>query len=317
VRLATSLALAALAALPASAGAHSLVRTSGATLRYISADATSLNTLSVGGDARRLALRDPSVDGGMDFGSCTPGDTTNDANAWVIEAFCPRAGVRRLQLEMGEREDSVSVGVPIAATIFGGPGADRITGGPANDAITGDEGADTVRAGAGDDEVRLRDGIADLVRCGPGNDRVLADTFDDVGEDCESVQRALVAAPPGGGATGDRVAPQLRVGARAVQRIARTRRIRLAAVTSEPGLVAASGFLDVGGLSLPLQGSRERVAVPGGGAEIRVTLTRSQRRRALRALRARRRVVIRLGVVATDAAGNSRRRDAPPIRLRR
>jgi hypothetical protein len=166
--------------------------------------------------------------------------------------------------------------------------------------------------------VRVRDGIGDVVRCGPGADRVEADTLDDVGDDCETVAREAVAPPPGAdGAGTDRVAPQLRVGARGVQRIARSRRLRIAAVTSEAGVVAASGFLDVGGLSLPLQGTRERVDVPGGGAEVTVTLTRSQWRRALRAIRARRRAVVRLGVVATDAAGNSRRADAPPIRLRR
>ena len=317
MRLATLTAL-ALAALPAApAAAHSLVRPGGQQIRYISADATSLNTLTVRLAGERVEFLDRTVDGGMDFGSCDPGETTNDANQWVIQTFCPRGGTSVVQLEVGEREDTVNVEAPIAARVFGGPGADTLTTGVADDVLSGDEGADRLDAGAGADQLRVRDGIGDTVRCGPGEDRVEADTLDDVGADCEVISRVAVAPPPGASSVGDRVAPQLRVGARAVQRIARSRRIRLAATSSEAGVIAASGFLDVAGLSLPLQGSRERVTVPGGGVEVTVTLSLRQWRQSLRALRARRRVVIRLGVVATDGAGNSRRANAPTIRLRR
>jgi hypothetical protein len=54
--------------------------------------------------------------------------------------------------------------------------------------------------------------------------------------------------------------------------------------------------------------------VAGGGAELAVTLTRAQHRRALRALRRRRPVIVSMAVVATDRAGNSRA--ARPVRIR-
>ena len=63
---------------------------SGGEVHYLSEDATSLNSLTVrltGGD---IELRDPTVDGGMDPGPCRPGEITDDANSWIIQAFCPR-----------------------------------------------------------------------------------------------------------------------------------------------------------------------------------------------------------------------------------
>jgi len=68
-----ALAAAALLLAPALASAHSLVRPAGAVVSYLSADATSLNTLSVRANGSRIEFRDPTVDGGMDPGDCTPG----------------------------------------------------------------------------------------------------------------------------------------------------------------------------------------------------------------------------------------------------
>ena len=53
---------------------------------------------------------------------------------------------------------------------------------------------DEIDAGAGDDDVRVRDGLADSVRCGDGADRVDADGFDTVAGDCEAVARTATAA---------------------------------------------------------------------------------------------------------------------------
>jgi hypothetical protein len=126
-----------LALLPAAAAAHSLVRVNGAELAYISADATSLNTLSArvaGGD---FELRDPTVDGGSDPGPCRPGDTSDDGNFWIIQVFCRRAGIDRVRVDLGEREDSATVALPVRITLLGGPGADKLTAGPAGDTIFG------------------------------------------------------------------------------------------------------------------------------------------------------------------------------------
>ena len=336
LRATTGRALVAIAAVgaaaPAGAQAHSLVRPSPGIVSYVSADATSLNTLTVRASGTRIEFRDPTVDGGMDPGSCSPGDITTDANAWIIQTFCAAAGVRTVRLDLGEREDTATVSVNIAATLLGGPGADRLTGGPAADQLSGDDGDDTLAGGAGgdvvigglgvdelsgdagDDDLRTRDGIQDLVRCGAGADKVDADTLDEVAGDCESVQRTLTAAPPGAGGARDRVPPRVEVGAPARKRIRSTRTIRLFASSTESGFVAASGSITIDGLALPLNVVRRQIAVAGGGAELAVKLTASQQRQALRALRRKRSVIVQLAVVATDRAGNSR--EAKPVKIR-
>jgi len=334
-RIATRLLVvtAALAGAPSTAGAHSLVRPSPGVVSYVSADATSLNTLTVRSSGSRIEFRDPTVDGGMDPGDCTPGEISADANAWIIQTFCPAAGVRTVRLDLGEREDTATVTVSIATTLLGGPGADKLTGGPVADQLSGDDGDDTLAGGgggdvlvgglgvdelsgdAGDDDVRARDGIQDLVRCGAGSDKVDADTLDEVDPDCESVARTLTPPPPGGGAGArDRVPPRLEVGAPARKRIRQSRTIRVFASSTEAGFVAASGSITIDGLALPLNVVRRKIAVAGGGAELAVKLTLSQHRQALRALRRHRSVKVRLAVVATDRAGNSN--EAKPLTIR-
>ena len=324
---------AALALAPAAAGAHSLVRPASGVVSYISADATSLNTLTVRANGSRIEFRDPTVDGGMDPGSCDPGEITADANAWIIQTFCPAAGVRSVRLDLGEREDTATVSVNVPTTLLGGPGADKLTGGPAADQLGGDDGDDVLAGaggadvvigglgideadgGAGDDDLRVRDGVQDVVRCGDGTDKVDADTLDDIAGDCESVVRTLTAAPPGAGGARDRVAPRVEVGAPVRKRIGSSRTIRVFASSTESGFVAASGSVTIAGLALPTKVARKSIAVAGGGAELAVKLTRSQHRQALRALRRGRRVRVRLNVVATDRAGNSREAEAVTIRL--
>lgn len=330
---AAAVALVALA--PAGAGAHSLVRPAGAVVSYISADATSLNTLVVRANGSRIEFRDPTVDGGMDPGDCTPGEISADANAWIIQTFCPAADVRSVRLDLGEREDTATVSLDIPTTLLGGPGADRLTGGPAADQLRGDDGDDVLAAGggadvvigglgvdelsgdAGNDDVRVRDGIQDVVRCGDGVDSVDADTLDDVNGDCEAVTRTPTLAPPGASAARDRLAPRVEVGAAVRQRIGRSRRLRVFASSTESGYVAASGALSIDGLALPLNVFRRPITVAGAGAELVVTLTRARWRQALRALRRRRPVTVRLIVVATDRAGNSRQARPLTVRLLR
>ena len=89
------------------------------------------------------------------------------------------------------------------------------------------------------------------------------------------------------------------------------------ATSSERGTIGASGFVDIAGLSLPMSNAAERVPVPGAGVELTIRLTGRQLREARRVLRRGRRVTVRLGVVATDEAGNSAERRAPRIRLTR
>jgi len=341
-------------ALPPAAGAHSLVRTANGEVAYLSTDAVSLNTLVVKRSGANLDLRDPTVDGGLDPGSCAPGEVTTDANAWLIQVLCPAGGANRLRIDLGDREDTALVQVDIATTLLGGTGADRMTSAGGADAIAGDDGDDVIKTGGGDDQanggdgdddldggagndtieaglgvdivsagdgnddLRVRDGVADTVRCGGGEDKVDADTLDDVGLDCEHISRLPTAAPPDGGTTGrDRTPPRVRVGGATVQRAGKRYRAKLLATSSERGTISASGFMDVSGLSLPVSTDRQRVGVGGGGVELTFKLNARERREATRAWKRKRKVTLRLGVVGIDRAGNSSQVKAPAIRLLR
>jgi Ca2+-binding RTX toxin-like protein len=192
-----------------------------------------------------------------------------------------------------------------------------LAGGAGRDVVDGGLGADRLDGGAGDDQLRARDGIADEIACGEGNDTVTADTLDVVAAGCEQVDRLAVAPPPGALELGaDKSAPQLRAAAARSQRVSRGRRtIRLVATSSEAGAVATSGVLRIAGAAIPVVGVRRGVAVGGAGADLRFALSRRQQREVLAALRRGRRVTLALSVVATDRAGNSRELRLPRIRL--
>jgi hypothetical protein len=330
--LACALAACVLGVVPAAADAHSIVRYDGSTAIYLAADATSLNTLTGSIAGERIDLSDPTVDGGIDPGPCDPGAITPDANAWIVQVFCPRPRTARLRIDLGEREDRASLDVPVPVDMSGGPGADILASGSTSDVIAGDDGNDSVAAGGGndrvdggpgydgldggdgDDALASADGLADRVRCGSGSDGVDADTVDVVDADCETVQRRFVPVPAGAPPDpNDRTAPRVRAGARSRQRLG-AGRVRLLATTSEPGFLAGSGFLDVGGISLPLQSNRRTVAVGGGGAELTIRLSKRQLRLSRRALARGRRATVRMWAVGTDLSGNSAK--ARPIRIR-
>jgi hypothetical protein len=325
------LALAALLALPAPAAAHSLVRPGGAVVSYLSVDATSLNDLVVRTDGSRIEFRDLAVVGGMDPGTCTPGDV--DAQGYIVQTFCPLAPVQRVRIDLGDREDAADVALPIPATVLGGTGSDRITtgapsdevdGGTGNDVIaTGDgddviaggDGADEIDAGAGADRIAARDGAADAIRCGPGADVVDADSTDHVDASCEGVTSTDV--PPDQAAVYDIPGPPgLKVGAAVVQAASRGAAIRVFATASERASVSASGFLAAAGLQIPIvRLPRRAVTVAGGGVQLVYHLRGRHWRIARRTLRRGHRVRVRLTVVATDPGGASRSRRAPAIRL--
>ena len=67
---------------------------------------------------------------------------------------------------------------------------DRICGRRGADDIDPGDGKDVVDAGAGADTIFSQDNLRDVVKCGPGRDRVEADRKDQVARDCEHVVRA-------------------------------------------------------------------------------------------------------------------------------
>lgn len=280
-------------------------------------------------------------------------------NVFVIEVHCRKQGLSKVSIDVGPNQDRVKVTLGAQWTtvgVAGNTGADQITvSGPSNDFLSGDQGndiidggdgndeirgaegddqliggngddkiqpasgADRVDAGAGDDIVTSPDGVKDTIVCAAGSDTVKGDTVDDVGPDCEAVERVFVAPPAGGGSTGnDTTKPKVRVGGAVVQRVSMRRRtIRLAVVSNERGEVAASGFLDADGLNLPLKSKSHKIKVAGGGTYITIKLSRTAMRYVLRDFKRGRRPTARLNVVATDDAGNAALAKRFKLRLRR
>lgn len=94
-------------------------------------------------------------------------------------------------------------------TLDGGPGNDVLNAGFGNDVITGGPGQDTILADAtsagcwysckipfGNDVVNARDGEADTIDCGVGEDRAIVDKIDVVAN-CETVDVGGAASGPG------------------------------------------------------------------------------------------------------------------------
>jgi Ca2+-binding RTX toxin-like protein len=84
-------------------------------------------------------------------------------------------------------EDVRAAGTP--SNLTGSGGANALSGSPGDDSLDGGVGVDVLSAGGGNDVIRARDGFADGISCGPGDDIVLADPQDSVGTDCENVLR--------------------------------------------------------------------------------------------------------------------------------
>ncbi len=76
-----------------------------------------------------------------------------------------------------------------ADTMLGGGGGDYIDGGDGPDVIDGGPGRDVVIGGYGNDSINTRDGVRDVVNCGRGQDRVVADADDLVKRNCERILR--------------------------------------------------------------------------------------------------------------------------------
>ena len=66
----------------------------------------------------------------------------------------------------------------------GDQGGDVLKGGPGADRLIGDAGGDRIVGGPGPDILKARGGGRDVVRCGAGRDRVIADRRDRIGAGC-------------------------------------------------------------------------------------------------------------------------------------
>ncbi|MBA3330446.1 MAG: hypothetical protein H0T39_06155, partial [Actinobacteria bacterium] len=100
-----------------------------------------------------------------------------------------RRGTAAADVLRGGAGVDVLLGLGGNDTLHGGAGNDRLLGGDGADSITGGTGQDTIEGGRGADMIQAADRQLDLVRCGPGRDRVVADRIDRVARDCEVVRR--------------------------------------------------------------------------------------------------------------------------------
>ena len=324
----------------------------GADVSYTSEDVTSDNDLVIDESGSEIRFYDPQADAGIQS-SCRPGRVDSAGNP--IEVFCPKSGLRNVNVDLGPNEDKLTANVSLVVTASGGSGVDVLTsfgagadllvgaqgndtlaGGPGNDSLDGGDGNDVLRGEAGDDRIAggagtdvfeggdgadmlsSRDGLAERVSCAAGADVAEADTADEVAVDCETVQRMFVAPPEDTGGGADTTRPKVAVGGASVQRIStKRRRIYVAATSSERGEIAASGYIDLSAARIPLRSRAATVSVAGGGVEIALTLTTSQARKVLRELRGTRRRRAVINVSATDRAGNTATARAWRVTLRR
>ena len=120
-------------------------------------------------------------------GGASPATTASDGSATVTPG---PAGRETLVATRGSDIPSKALRVCVNADLSACPKAhgERFVGSPGGDRITATKGPDKVRARGGDDDVRVAGGFADKVDCGPGEDKVIADSSDKVKLDCERLK---------------------------------------------------------------------------------------------------------------------------------
>jgi hypothetical protein len=109
------------------------------------------------------------------------GSSTDVDYRWTLTGGAPAKCATRLYGDGGANRVVGTVG---GDWIAGGAGRDRLIGGPGRDCLDGGPGRDKLSGGSGDDVLRARDGSADLVDCGDGDDIAIVDPKDTV-RSCE------------------------------------------------------------------------------------------------------------------------------------
>ncbi|MET9930485.1 MULTISPECIES: calcium-binding protein [unclassified Streptomyces] len=155
--------------------------------------------MEVGAEVRRIGFRDAvPLQPGDHCAYLEPGDDT------FVVCQLPTGGSRpdRIDVFLGDRDDTVVTSDPGVATVSGGPGDDTLhahtayavrgdagddmvmgrgvlDGGDGADLLMGDDGDQRVWGGRGDDTIETYGG-ADVVYAGPGNDRAMGGDSHDI-----------------------------------------------------------------------------------------------------------------------------------------
>ncbi|HET7444625.1 MAG TPA: hypothetical protein VFJ57_08205 [Solirubrobacterales bacterium] len=145
-----------------------------------------LRTMRVGalakGERRRYAFEAKLPDSSSPaLDDLFAGASTAVDYRWTLTGAAAARCATRLSGDGGPNRVVGTVG---GDRISGGPGRDRLLGEGGEDCIDGGAGRDRLSGGSGDDLIRSRDGVADVVDCGDGDDVVLADAKDVV-RNCE------------------------------------------------------------------------------------------------------------------------------------
>jgi hypothetical protein len=153
-----------------------------------------------GADTLAGGAGDDFMNGGLGGDTITGGTGTDRVNAFGA------GGALAVSLDGVANDGLAGEGDNVGADVedvfaSSGAGAVTITGNAAGNILSGEGGDDSITGGAGNDELsgdfgndtlNARDGYADRVSCGSGTDTAIADTLDQVGEDCENISTADV-----------------------------------------------------------------------------------------------------------------------------
>lgn len=200
--LALLLTTAIAAALPTPAGAApGSVSSAGGVMTFRAAAGTA-NRITVDPFGGISGVNSPiyKVTEGSDAG--TPLTAGAGCTVYVTNTvYCPQAGVRRIDLLLGDGNDqgtgATSIRIPVK--IDGGAGADQLLGNDGPTTLIGGPGVDTFDGNGGNDLIYARDRTRErYFFCDAGADRVSADRFDSifgVGSGCERIFRPRPPAP--------------------------------------------------------------------------------------------------------------------------
>jgi Ca2+-binding RTX toxin-like protein len=155
-------------------------------------------TVEVIGSARSVSRRCQGANALLQIGPGTDDVLRGTAGVDLIQGgrgndvLSGRGGSDCLQGDAGKDRLSGQAGSDV---LVGSGGSDMLSGGSGNDRLRPGGGRDTVNAGGGDDVIASADGKRDVIRCGSGSDRVVADRQDQVARNCERVTVKRGASP--------------------------------------------------------------------------------------------------------------------------
>jgi Ca2+-binding RTX toxin-like protein len=96
-------------------------------------------------------------------------------------------GVALISVSVTDAPASATVSNERTGVVHGSDETDVLSGGSGDDEIYGGSGRDLLVGGRGSDFIEAKDGEADYVACGAGDDTASIDDDDHAASDCETV----------------------------------------------------------------------------------------------------------------------------------